>query len=36
MADRGKQIARQPATKFAHLRKKLNQKQARAPVIRKK
>jgi hypothetical protein len=36
MADRGKQIARQPATKFAHLRKKLTQKKAQSTAIRKK
>ena len=36
MADRGKQIVRQPATKFANLRKKMDQNKRRAKISRKK
>jgi len=36
MADRSRRIVRQPATKFANLRKKMDQNKRRAKVIRKK
>ena len=35
MADKGRQTARTPATKFAHLRKKMEKNRTR-PKIRKK
>ena len=36
MTERGKRIVRQPATKFANLRKKMDRNKLRAKVIRKK
>jgi hypothetical protein len=36
MADKGRRVARQPATKFAHLRKKIEKNRVAKPARKKK